>query len=313
MSNMKTLVRPKAPLAKGSFAQPSIQTLDRLGIIFIVLSAAGFATLGIFGKLAYAQGFTMTNTLFWRVTGGAIALWAWLLFQNQWHIRQKDRARALALGAVGYILPTGLFLGALAYASAGITALMFYTYPAFVAIWQWVISRKPLLRGQIIALGIAFSGCLSTVDWHQETVHPLGITLGIAAGCSYGMYMMLSARILRTASPLPTAGYMLLGAALVSIAISLRQQQFLLPATLEQASVAFGLAIIATALPIVLLYSGLRRLDVVPASILSTIEPVLAILMGFFLLRESLWVGQLIGGTLILISALLLNSGRITK
>ena len=307
MSNAKTLVRLKSSSIKRPYTYPSTKPLDRLGIVFIVLSAAGFGTLGIFGKLAYAQGFTVSSTLFWRVTGGAIALWAWLLCNRQWHLRRPTIISALALGAVGYTLPTALFFGALTHASAGITALMFYTYPAFVAIWCWLINRKPLQRVQIMALGLALCGCLSTVNWTQETANMLGIALGIAAGCSYGAYMMVSARVLLNASPLPMAGYMLLGAAAVSVGISLRQHQFLMPATWQQMGIAFGLAVVATALPIVLLYNGLRRLDIVPASILSTVEPMLATLMGCLLLRESLWAGQLIGGALILTSTILLQ------
>lgn len=285
----------------------SAQPINQLGVLYIVLSAAGFGSLGIFGKLAYAQGFTVLSTLCWRVAGGAITLWIWMLLSRQWRMRRSHLQQALILGAVGYTLPTGLFFGALMYTSASVTALMFYTYPAFVAIGYWATRRTPLKRLHILALGLTFAGCLSTVNWAQADVQPLGIILGIAAGCSYGIYLLLSARMVHQASPVPTAGYMLLGAAIAALGIALSQQALHWPTTLAQGGVVFGLAVVATAFPIVLLYSGLKRLDVVPASILSTLEPVLAVLMGFFLLGESLWIGQLIGGFLILSAALLLQ------
>jgi len=283
--------------------------------------------VGLFGKLAYAQGFTVLTTLCWRVGGGAIALWIWLLLRNQWHIQRQQAIRALTLGAVGYILPTGLFFLALTYASASVTALMFYTYPAFVAVGCVATRRAPLRRLHLFALGLTFLGCLGTVDWAQADVQPVGIALGIAAGASYGLYLMLSARLLTRAAPIPTAAYMLLGAFLPTLGIvlsqyalsqyalrqyalsqyALRQYVWQWPTTFAQGGIAFGLAVVATALPIVLLYSGLKRLDVVPAAILSTLEPILAVLMGFWLLGESLWIGQLVGGFFILMAALLLQ------
>jgi drug/metabolite transporter (DMT)-like permease len=49
-------------------------------------------------------------------------------------------------------------------------------------------------------------------------------------------------------------------------------------------------------------------LGVIPAAIFSTLEPVMAVVLGVCLLKESLWSGQFIGGALILMACLLLQT-----
>jgi drug/metabolite transporter (DMT)-like permease len=282
--------------------------LDWWGILLVVLSAAGFGTLGIFGKLAYAQGFSVVDSLFWRVGGGAGVLWAWLLLTNQWRLRRSTATAAFWLGCLGYTLQAALFFGALQYASAGITALLLFTYPAFVALIRWLVLRQSLAGAQILALMLAFGGCLCTVNWGEQLANPIGLGLGLASGAGYAIYLTVSARLVKQASPIQTGAYMLLGSATVILGVALSQHHLLLPNTLAQVGVVSGLAIVATALPIVCLFVGLKRLGVIPAAIFSTLEPVMAVVLGVCLLKESLWSGQFIGGALILMACLLLQT-----
>ncbi|NJN48995.1 MAG: hypothetical protein HC805_03360 [Alkalinema sp. RL_2_19] len=107
----ETLVPPRPPVHTSthtsSLDRPS---LDRWGVLLVVLSAAGFGTLGIFGKLAYAENFTVLNSLVWRLGGGATVLWLWLLGQRRWRIQRRSAIAAFSLGAIIYALQALLFL-----------------------------------------------------------------------------------------------------------------------------------------------------------------------------------------------------------
>jgi drug/metabolite transporter (DMT)-like permease len=298
-------------MAAGQFSRQ--HRLDWPGIVLVILSAIGFSTLGIFAKLAYAQGFNMTSSLFWRVSGGAIVLWGWLLLRNQWRLRRQMAVSAFWLGALGYTLQAALFFGALQYASAGITALLFFTYPVFVALIRWLVLRQSLNSWQLLALILAFSGCLCMVNWDEAMVLPLGFGLGIASGAGYAIYLTVGARLVKQASPVQTAAYMLLGTAMVTLGLALSQNQLLFPTTPAQIGILFGLAVVATALPIVFLFVGLQRLNIVPATILSALEPVMAVVLGGCLLGEPLWPGQILGGILLLSACLLLQMKSMAK
>lgn len=307
MSEMHRLPRGSATLLKEHRAQSQRSRLDPIGVLLITLSAAGFGTLAIFGKLAYLQGLEPLTALSWRLGGATVALWFWLLIRRQWQVPNRAAIAAFALGAFGYALQSALFFKALSHASAGMTALMFFTYPAFVALLSWGISRKSLNLWQLQALGLALLGSLLTIDFESEMASPIGIVLGIASGAAYALYMVLSARLVRNIAPLPAAAWMLAGASLTIVGFTAMQSGLAMPLTSGAISAVAGLAIASTAVPIVGLFAGLRRLDVVPAAILSTLEPVLAVVMGIVLLGEHLWIGQLLGGGLIVASALMLQ------
>ena len=273
-----------------------------------MISAMGFGTLAIFGKLAYAQGLNPLSTLVWRLGGAAIALWGWLLLRNQWQVKPRSAIAAFLLGAFGYAVQSVLFFCALDQASAGMTALMFYTYPAFVALFSWAIHRKKLSSWQMKALVLALLGCLLTVDLTAQVAQPLGIFLGIASGGAYALYMICSARLVWAISPITAAAYMLLGASVSVTFVTIKSQGLDIPSTAITVGIVSSLAIVATALPIVTLFAGLKRLGVIPAAILSTLEPVMAVLMGILFLGEQIWLGQVLGGALIISSGLILQA-----
>ncbi|NEP16978.1 MAG: EamA family transporter [Leptolyngbya sp. SIO4C1] len=289
-------------------AMPAQQPFDWVGISLVVLSAAGFGTLGIFGKLAYSQGFDVASSLFWRVSGGAAMLWLWLLLRGQWRVPQRAAMSAFWLGAMVYTLQAAFFFCALTYASAGITALLFFTYPAFAVLIRWLLVRQSIDRWQLLTLGLAFAGCVCTVNWRYETVSSVGIGLGMAAGAGYALYLVLSARLVQRISAPQTAAWMLLGATLTMLGFLLAQRQLVVPASWAQIGTVGGLAAIATAFPIVLLFIGLKRLGLISTALISMLEPVLAVAMGIVLLGEALWVGQAVGGSLILMAAFCLQA-----
>ncbi|MBR8834583.1 MAG: EamA family transporter [Stigonema ocellatum SAG 48.90 = DSM 106950] len=287
-------------------SKPSI---DRVGVGLVMLSSLGFSTLAILAKLAHAQNLNLLSVLAWRLGGATAVLWLCLLLRNQWQVKRQSAIAAFLLGASGYAIQAALFFSALAYASAGMTVLLFFTYPAFATLFCWVLDHRPPSRRQIVALGLTLLGCsLLTQDLSSEVVQPLGIALGIAAGAGYGLYLTFSGRLVLAMPPLAAAAYMLLGSTVSISLVTITWLGLNIPSTAVAVGIVSSLAIFATALPIVTLFAGLKRLGVVSAAILSTLEPVLAVLMGMLFLGESLGLRQMLGGGLIIASAIIIQA-----
>lgn len=298
---------------------------DPIGIIYIMLSAIGFGTIGLFAKLAYAHDLNPLSTQIWKLGGGALTLWIWVIAQTICHrlrcpeLPKKDphqndyltiepgAIQAFLLGAVGYAAYSMSLFEAFSYATIGVTMLLFYTYPAFTALMRWAIFRHPLNRWQSGCLGFTLIGCIIAVDWQHQTSNAWGIVLGLSAAIGYAAYLIGSARIVNTQTPLQSASWMLSGATTTMVAIALFQTGIALPQDAIALESTLGLAIVSTALPIVFLYAGLKRIDLVPAAILSTLEPVVAIALGILFLGEPVWGGEILGGLCILASAILLQ------
>ena len=79
-----------------------------------------------------------------------------------------------------------------------------------------------------------------------------------------------------------------------------------LPRTISGWSVVAAIVLVATIIPVVTFLAGLRRIGPTNASLLSTLEPVVTVLLAAWLFGEVLQPAALMGGALILLAVLLL-------
>ena len=295
---------PNRPVTEEAIASRS----DSVGVALIVISATGFGTLGILAKLAYAEGLDLPSTLAWRFVGAAVVFWAWLVWRGNWRLEKRLAILAILLGAIGYAIQATLFFAALNYAGAGVTALLLYTYPAFVTLLAWITQGERPRRNRQIALSLALFGCLFTADLSGATVKPIGLLLGVASGGWYALYLTFGARLVRSVSPVTTSAYLSLGAAFSFLATAFLKNGLIFPKTAVAMGTVGGLILIATVLPIVTLFAGIRRLGTAQAAILSTIEPVVTVLLGIIFLGEEFLARQILGGLLVVSSVVLLQA-----
>jgi O-antigen/teichoic acid export membrane protein len=67
-----------------------------------------------------------------------------------------------------------------------------------------------------------------------------------------------------------------------------------------------GIAVVSTVAAVSLFFAGLKRVGPTTASILSTVEPVVTVLLAFLVFGETLGAVQLVGGGLVLAAVLAL-------
>jgi drug/metabolite transporter (DMT)-like permease len=125
---------------------------------------------------------------------------------------------------------------------------------------------------------------------------------------AYAIYLVIAGRF-QVATGLAAGSISITGTLLVLLPIGLFTN--IAPPTDIRAFLALvGLGTIATVLPIVFMFRGIRYIGSTNASILSTIEPVMTLILAGILLGEMLIWQQGIGGILILLSVILLNLPR---
>lgn len=284
-----------------------------IGIILIITSATGFSTLAILGKIAYAEGFNLPSILAFRFAGATILLWPWLLFHNMWRLTISQAIKATLLGAIGFAIQAAVFFSALIYTNAGTATLLFYTYPTFVTILAWVREKEKPNLYRRIALILAILGCILTVDISGASVQPLGVTFGMASGLWYALYLTFGARLVQSIAPVVASAYLSLGATLSFLITALLTSGIVVPKSVAGIWVIAGIAVIATALPIVTLFAGIRRMGTTKAAIISGIEPVMTVLLGIVFLGERLEESQFLGCLLVVTSVVIANWERSTN
>ncbi|PZD70730.1 hypothetical protein C1752_09747 [Acaryochloris thomasi RCC1774] len=280
------------------------------GIAFILMSAFGFSTLGIFGKLIYAEGLNITSTLALRFLGASFILWIWLWLRQEWRVSKRDAFSAISLGMLGYAGQAAFLFSALKYTSAGIATLLLYSYPAIVTLLAWLIEGERPTLNRSIALASALVGCLLIADLTGPDRSLTGILLGLASGLWYSFYLLLSARLVNTLNPIVSSAYISLGAAVSFVGAATAQSTFILPSNLTAVMITMALVIVSTIVPVLSLLAGIQILGISQASILSTVEPLITVLLGMVLLKEKFSTIQAVGGFLILNSVIILRFQR---
>lgn len=74
-----------------------------------------------------------------------------------------------------------------------------------------------------------------------------------------------------------------------------------------------GIVLVATILPVVTFLAGLERIGPTNASMLSTLEPVVTVLLAAWIFTERLQPMVMLGGGLILVAVMLLTRGELEK
>lgn len=276
------------------------------GTLMVAISAFGFATLGIFAKYSYQMDFTFQSTLAWRFGLAALVLFVLMAFKKEWTLKPEQRFPALMLGMVGYAIQATVYFLALQHLSAGLTSLLLYAYPAFVTLLEWWLERKTPTKTTLFALMLAFAGIVLTTQLDGK-ISVLGIVLAVASGVWYAIYLTVSSRIIRDTHPVPTSAFLSLGAALAFLTWALLGEGFNLPHNASEGLLLFGIATVATVIPVIGIFYGIRLLGTSQTAILSTLEPIFTLLLGAVLLHETLAPQQFLGGGMVLASVVLLQ------
>ncbi|XXF78370.1 DMT family transporter [Myxococcaceae bacterium GXIMD 01537] len=274
------------------------------GFLLMIVSGACFGALGLFGRLAYAAGVDVPTLLLLRFGLAGAVLGAVMLLRRQRPPRGRVLVSLVLLGAVGYVSEALVYFTALTMASAGLVALLLYLYPALVALLSVLVNGERLGRPKVVALVLAFGGTALTLDTGGG-VRPLGIALGLLSALIYAVYIIVSARVVGPAGPLASSTVILGSAGVVFGALVLVRGPAW-PQTVPGWAAVAGLALVATVAAVLTFFAGLERVGPVNASLLSTMEPVMAVVLGALFLGERLSLRQGFGGLLILVAVVLL-------
>lgn len=276
-------------------------SVNATGIILAILSALGFSTLALWGKFAGRLGFDSSslNVLRFGIAGLI------LLFLGFGRGAGRDRVWRLLLLGVWYASNTWLYFQALARISAGVAAILVYLAPGFVIVIRWVLGHRPGAR-QLQALGLVAAGLLVIVGLPGPgDANALGLTFGALAGAFYGAYLVFTERALPGVPPLQQTTYGALGTAATFTVFALLGGRPSLPPNVSAWAVVAGIVVFPTLLALPTLYGSISRIGAARASILSSLEPVFAVLLAFVFLGEPLSVSSAVGGALILSGAVL--------
>ena len=235
------------------------------------------------------------GVVFLRLAFGSAALWA----IARPKLRGRERADLRLVATLGVVLVSMniTFYEALSRAPLGVVVTVEFLGPLVVA----VIGSRRLV--DLLWVVLAAAGVALLAEGRGGSVHAAGIVLAATAGFFWAVYILLGVRVgQKFAGASGLAPAMALGAVLMAPWGIYTAGHHLRDAQLVGAAVGVGL--LSSALPWSLELEALRRLPPHAFSIVLSLEPAVAALVGLLFLHEHLHGRQWIAiGLVVLASA----------
>jgi len=282
------------------------------GYGLVLLAAVLWATLGLFYKGLAASGLPLLTIVFFRAGVAAVTLFAVLLWQERSSLQLsgRDGLFFLAFGLFGVAAFYIVYIYAIEWAGMGVAAVLMYTAPVWVSLYSALFLGERLTpqRGGILAL--AFLGCVLVGRAYDPTGMRLngpGILAGLGAGITYGAYTIFSKVAQRRHTAWATLAF---GLGFGTLFLLPLQSPPVLLRALTTPTLLFWLVMLGLVPTLgggLAFNLGLRRVPASSASVVATLEPVIAAALGWAVWGERMEWPQILGAALVLTAVALLQ------
>ena len=276
--------------------------------LFVLLAAFFFFFFGVFVKGIGQAGLDELEIVTVRVLFSALILFMIGMagFRQELKIKWKDCYLFIGTGLLSIAFFNWAFFTAINMLSLSVAVILLYTAPVFVMVMSVLFLKEKMTLGKIGLLAMTLIGCLLVAGSGGlfGGGGKLGYVIGLGAGFGYALYSIFGKFALKRYSPFTISFYTFFVASLVLVP-SVRIWE-VLPRLLNVEMVMFiiGLCGLSTVLAFLLYTEGLKGIESSKASILSTVEPLTAMLIGILFFGDRISAVQLVGGVIICFSAM---------
>jgi drug/metabolite transporter (DMT)-like permease len=275
------------------------------GELYAAASGLMYGLVGYFGIHIINAGNGIGNMTFWRCFTSAFIAAAIILPEYKaLDFNKYDLFKIFIYGALFYGPCSILFFYASSYIGTGLAMVIFFTYPAMVVIINKFLYKNHISKIYYVSIGAILIGMFFLADLSNAKFNIIGIILGLFSALSYSGYMITSQNVNNINVVLSTC-IVSLGCAFSGIVFEAFNGTFFVPQEFSTWINIIGMALISTAIPMLLLLKALQYISATKASILSVLEPVFGVIFGMILLQEKISAAQGFGVVVVLSGAML--------
>ncbi|MDL2236618.1 DMT family transporter [Christensenellaceae bacterium OttesenSCG-928-K19] len=278
----------------------------------IIAAGALWGTIGIFVRTLTAAGFSPMQLIAFRAYISAAVLVVFLAIKNpgMLKIRLRDIWCFAGTGIASFVLFNYCYFIAMGETSLSVAAVLLYTAPVFVMLLSLLFFKEKMTKRKLIALILAFFGCVLVTGIFGQNlfVTKTGIIAGLLSGFLYALYSIFGRYALNRYHTFTVTAYTFVFA---SIGVTPMADLGSIPAILgDNPSLLLFILLFAAVsgiLPYLLYTAGLSRVESGQASIIASVEPVVATIIGVLFFHESLTPAGVLGVIAVISALFVLN------
>lgn len=290
--------------------------MKKIASLYIILAGCLWGTMGLFVRKLNAMGLGSMEIVVMRCILAAVILFPATAIKDRTllKIRKRNILPLVASAFMSILFFNYCYFSTISLMDLSAAAILLYTSPIFVMLLSLIFFRERLTARKLLALGLAFGGCclVSGILSSSTSITAGGLLLGLGSGLGYALYSIFSRVSLNQGlSSITITDYTFLFAALGGLFLT----DF---SGIIHAAAEYGIefwvfavlyTVVTTVLPYLLYTKGLSQVDNGPASVMASIEPVVATILGFLVFSETPTLSALVGILLVLFALLVLNTG----
>jgi drug/metabolite transporter (DMT)-like permease len=298
----------------------------RLGYAMVATAATLFAVNGSVSKVVLDSGLSSLELAQIRATCAALGLLAFLVVFARARLRvgRRELLFLVAFGVVGVAMVQWLYFVAIHNLPVGVALLIEFTAPLFVALFARFVYREHIRRRIWVAVILCIAGLAIVVEvWAGIAFSTVGVTAAVGGAFGLTAYLLMAERERRHRDPVSLSFYGFFFAAALWAVVQpvwefpwdVLADTVSLQGNFSEHSAPVWLlvgfvVVIGTMVTFSLLTGALRHISATRASIVATLEPVLATVVAWLWLEETFGPTQLIGGAVVLGGIFLAQSAR---
>jgi len=282
----------------------------------VLAAATMFGINGTVAKVALSSGLSSLRLTEARSAGACLGLTlvALLRPRSSLRVERAELWRLAVFGAIGVAFVQLFYFLAIHRLAIAIALLIQYLGPLLVAIWARTFGHEHVRRRIWAALGLSLAGLTLMVQlWSGVSLDGVGIAFAFLGAVAYAFYLLVAeAEIARR----DTISMLAWGFFFATLFWSVVQPWWSFPARTVGRTVSLQgsladvhvpvwalvlwVIVLGSIVPFTLIVGSLRHITATRAGVVAMLEPVVATIVAWAWLQESLTATQLAGAAVVL-------------
>jgi drug/metabolite transporter (DMT)-like permease len=254
-----------------------------------------------------------------RFFAAGAALYGWTMMRGEKAPTKRQWISACILAALIFVGDYGLLFWAEIRVPSGIAAVMMATIPVFIALGEIVFLGTQKLTGRLaIALVVGIAGVavltLRTLNLSGMPVEPLGAAALIVAAMCWGVATILTRKLELPASKVVSSGAQMLAGGIMLFVFSAMFGEF---GRFDVRAVSSGawwalayLVVVGSIIGYTAYLWLLHHQSPTKVGTYAYVNPVVAVVVGYFLGGEELGMRTVVGAVLVVVSVVMITTSR---
>lgn len=288
------------------------------GYLAISVAACLWGIAATVAKFLFNKNYDPLVLVQMRVTISFAVLFLFFLFHNPQRLKfkLKDIPLFFTAGILGVAGSNYFYYAAIKETNVSTSILLQYTAPIMVMLYAAIIQKEHITLYKIFALVLSIVGiflAIGAYDSHVVQGSTYGITLALIAAVSFSIFNISGKTLTQRYNVWTGLIYLFGSAALfwsfINTPVDIIEARY----AVEDWGIFVFVAIISILLPYSFYYYGLHHIQSSKAIIVSTLEPVVAIVSEWLFLGGTMGAIQVVGAVLVLAAIILLQQTSTEK